>query len=288
MHTPFHRISIIGLGLIGGSWGLALKKRGFAGRITGCDRPQVLDRARARGVIDEAQENPAAAVSEADLVIVATPVGAILDLLPTLQRAAPRGALITDTGSTKRVICQRAREIFGGEPVFLGGHPMAGKEQSGLESADANLFRGARYAFTPLRSEHLGDERIQAFSALVESVGAHPFVVEASAHDRAVAFLSHLPQLVSTGLASLIGEHAAPGFLPLELSAGGLCDMTRLGESPYSVWRDICLTNVENIQAALDSLIEKLEDMKAHLSDREMEREFRRALKFREELRKLT
>src|SRR5579863_3047008 len=241
MDTRFQRISIIGLGLIGGSWAMALKKRGFTGTITGCDRAPVLDRARAQGVMDEAEENPVSAVCEADLIIVAAPVGAILDLLPLLKRTTLPSALVTDTGSTKRMICQRAGDVFGGEPLFLGGHPLAGKEQSGLESADADLFESARYALAPIMPDDLGDDRIQAFSALVESVGAHPFVVEASAHDRAVAFLSHLPQLVSTALASLVGERGAQDFVPLELSAAGLLDMTRLGESPYTVWRDICL-----------------------------------------------
>jgi prephenate dehydrogenase len=126
---------------------------------------------------------------------------------------------------------------------------------------------------------------VQAFSALVERLGAKPFVTEASTHDRAMAFLSHLPQLVSTGLAGVIAEQGAEDFLPLELAASGFRDVTRLAESPYNLWRDICLTNIENIQSALESLIEKLEAMKLHLSDRELERDFRQALKLREKLR---
>jgi prephenate dehydrogenase len=221
----------------------------------------------------------------ADLIILATPVGVILDLLTQLKGAAAPRALITDVGSTKRLICQRAREIFGEEPLFLGGHPLAGKERSGLENASAALFEDARYVLTPLLPDHLGDERIKMFSALVEKLGAQPFVTEASTHDRAVAFLSHLPQLVSTGLAGMIAEQGAEDFLPLELAASGFRDVTRLAESPYNLWRDICLTNIENIQSALESLIEKLEAMKLHLSDRELERDFRQALKLREKLR---
>jgi prephenate dehydrogenase len=281
----FHRVAIIGLGLMGGSWGLALKRYGFAGRRVGCDGPEVLPRALACGAIDEGSPDLLAAVRDAELIILATPVGAILDLLPQVKAGAPPRALVTDVGSTKRLICQRARELFGDEPLFLGGHPLAGKERSGLENADAALLENARYVLTPLSPDHLTDERVKAFSALLERLGARPFITEASTHDRAVAFLSHLPQLVSSGVASMIAEQGGEEFLPLELAAAGFRDVTRLAESPYSLWRDICLTNIENIQSALEALIEKLEAMKLHLSDRELEREFQQALRLRERLR---
>jgi prephenate dehydrogenase len=285
METVFNRITIVGLGLMGGSWGLALREHGATARRVGCDRPDVLGRALAAGVVDEGSSDVVKAVHDADLIILATPVGAILDLLPQLKPAVPPWALITDVGSTKRLVCQRAREILGDEPLFLGGHPLAGKERSGLENASGAIFEGARYVLTPLLPNHLEDPRVSAFSRLVEAVGAKPFVTEASTHDRAVAFFSHLPQLVSSGLASMIAEQGAENFLPLDLAASGFRDVTRLAESPYSVWRDICLTNIENIQSALDALIEKLEAMKLHLSDRELERDFIKAFKLREKLR---
>ncbi len=289
MATPdlFRRISIVGLGLIGGSWGLALKKRGFKGRRFGCDRPEVVSRAVAAGAIDEGGEDLAAVVREADLVILAAPVGAILGLLPRLQDAVSPQALVTDVGSTKRLICERARKIFVDDPLFLGGHPLAGKERSGFENAEAELFENARYALTPLSPDHLADERVKAFSSLIEAIGAQPFVSDAASHDRAVAYLSHLPQLVASGLASLVAEQSAEDFLPLELAASGFRDATRLAESPYSLWRDICLTNAENIRLAVEALIGKLEAMKMHLSDRELEHEFQQALKLRERLRDL-
>ena len=285
MNTHFQRVTIIGLGLIGGSWALALKARGIAARRVGCDKPEVLERALAAGMIDEGFADPREAIRGADLIILATPVGAILDLLPQIKQAADPRALVTDVGSTKRLICLRAREMFGEEPLFLGGHPLAGKERSGVENASATLFDNARYVMTPLLPNHLEDARIKGFCALVESVGARPFVTEASTHDRAVAFFSHLPQLVSSGLASMIADQSAEEFLPLDLAASGFRDVTRLAESPYGVWRDICLTNIENIQSALDALIDKLEDMKLHLSDRELERDFIKGFKLREKLR---
>jgi prephenate dehydrogenase len=282
----FKRISILGLGLLGGSWGLALKKHGFAGRVVGyARRAETVDRALAAEVIDEGFGDFAAAVRDADLVVLATPVGVILDQLPRLRPYLSPRALVTDVGSTKRVICDRAAELYAGEPLFLGGHPMAGKERSGLENADARLFENARYVLTPLKPEHLTDDRVKAFRALVEAFGARPIVTDAAAHDLAVAFLSHLPQLVSSGLASAIEEKHAAEALALELAATGFRSVTRLADSPYSVWRDICLTNSENIRAALDSLIQKLEAMKLHLSDRELERVFKQAQKLRARLR---
>ena len=195
---------------------------------------------------------------------------------------------MTDVGSTKRLICRRAQEALGAEPLFLGGHPMAGKERSGIENADARLFERARYVLAPLAPAHQSEARVKAFAALVASIGAHPYWTDAVSHDRGVAFLSHLPQLLSSGLASMIEESSAEGQLPLELAATGFRDVTRLADSPYSVWRDICLTNVENIQTALEALIQKLEAMKIHLGDRELEREFQQASHLRDKLREIS
>jgi prephenate dehydrogenase len=287
VETHFHRVAIVGVGLVGGSFGLALKARSAAARRVGCDRPEVLERARALGAVDDATEDLESAVRDADLVVLSTPVGVILDLIPRLRSLVSRKALVTDVGSTKRLVCQRAAEILGEAPLFLGGHPLAGKERSGIEHAEAALFEGTRYVLTPFSPDHLEDARVKTFSKLIESFGARPFVTDASTHDRAVAVLSHLPQLVSSGLASMVEEQSAEDFLPLDLAASGFRDVTRLAESPYGVWRDICLTNIENIQSALETLIEKLEELKLHLSDRELEREFKQAAALRERLRKL-
>jgi prephenate dehydrogenase len=286
MDTIFQQISIIGLGLIGGSWGLAVKKYGPAARRVGFGRAVTVRRALAAGSIDEGADDLGKAVRDADLIILAAPVGAILDSFPKLKALAPSKALITDVGSTKQIICQRARETFGDELLFLGGHPLAGKEKAGVENADAALFKNARYVLTPLEERHLEDPRAKAFISLVTAVGAHPHIMNPAVHDHALAFFSHLPQLLSSGLASLIAEENLKSELPLELAASGFRDVTRLAESPYSVWRDICLTNTGDIQQALELLIEKLEFVKQHLSDRELEHEFEQAGKLRQMLRK--
>lgn len=162
---------------------------------------------------------------------------------------------------------------------------MAGKERSGLENADARLFENSRYVLTPIKPEHLQDERVLAFRALIVGIGARPLTSDPAAHDRAVAYLSHLPQLLSSGLASLVAEKCAHDGMTLELAATGFRDVTRLADSPYSVWRDICLTNTENIQIALEALEQKLELIRIHLRDRELEREFAAAHRLRDKLR---
>ena len=285
----FRRVAIVGLGLLGGSWGLALKKSGFTGRIVGyARRAETREQALSAGAVDEGFADVTEAVHGADLVILATPVAAILDHLARLRPHLSPQALITDVGSTKRRICERAAEFYAQRPLFLGGHPMAGKERAGLKNADPELFENARYVLTPLKAEDLDDGRVQAFRALVASVGARPLASDPTTHDLAVAYLSHLPQLVSSGLASLIEEKHMAEDLSLELAASGFRDMTRLADSPYSVWRDICLTNTENIQIALDALIQNLEFMKDHLGDRELEREFLAAHRLREKLREMS
>ena len=285
----FRRVAIVGLGLLGGSWGLALKKARFKGRIVGyARRAETREQALREGAVDEAFADATEVVRGADLVILATPVAVILDHLARLQPHVSPQALVTDVGSTKRRICEQAAEHYAQRPLFLGGHPMAGKERSGLENADAQLFQNARYVMTPIKPEHLQDPRVQAFRALVAAIGARSLTSDPETHDLAVAYLSHLPQLLSSGLASLIEEKHTGEDLSLLLAATGFRDMTRLAESPYSIWRDICLTNIENIQTALDALTQKLESMKLHLSDRELEREFQQAARLRARLREMS
>lgn len=274
----FKRITIVGLGLIGGSWSRALRRCGFGGVIEGYDRPAVLQSALAAGMIERGYEELSQAIAAADLVIVAVPVGAILEMLSQLA-AAPAKALVTDTGSTKARICQQAGSLFSDSPLFLGGHPLAGKEFPGLAHASASLFQGARYVLTPLSPHHLADPRLLAFEQLVASVGGRVLRSTPQEHDRAVAYLSHLPQLVSTALASSLFESV--GNDDLEYGASGFRDMTRLAESSYELWRDICETNAENIGEALERVIEKLKGIRASLTKPALEREFRQAAALR-------
>ena len=282
-----NKVAIIGVGLIGGSFGLALKSRGFSGCVAGVGRSrQTLEQARARGAIDEAFEELEPAVAGAGLVFLAAPILAILDLLERVRRAAPENALVTDAGSTKAEIVDRAATLFSDAPLFIGGHPLAGREKRGVEAADAGLFMGARWVLTPLRRTQLETEPARDLLRWIERFGARPVILDAQLHDEIVAWTSHLPQMAATALASVVAENLED-LEDLRLSAGGLRDTTRLAESSYPVWRDICFTNTKNLEEALSSLIQKLEHLRDNLRSRALEEEFQRAHRLREDLRKI-
>lgn len=211
---------------------------------------------------------------------------AILDLLDRVRNAAAPGAIVTDAGSTKSRIATRGAEVFEGSgATFIGGHPMAGKEQTGIDVACADLFKGATWALTPWHSADLESEAARELVACIESIGARPLVLDADVHDEIVAWTSHLPQLVATALAATVGENVNDPA-DLQLAGGGLRDTTRLAESSYRVWRDICLTNNENIAAGLSAFISRLEDLRDALTRRELEAVFQRAQQMRAQLHK--
>jgi prephenate dehydrogenase len=279
MAAAFKRVAILGTGLIGGSFGLALRKLRPRPRVVGCDKPEVLARARVRGAIDIAEPDLARAVHGADLVFVALPVGAVLEHLPEIASAAAPGALVTDTASSKRAICEQAAACFTGRALFLGGHPMAGKEISGISAAEPGLFDGARYALirsaadSPAENRE-ADPRVGAFVALLGKLGAQPLWLDAASHDRAAAFVSHLPQLLSVALAGVVREQTDQTGLPLILAGRGLRESLRLAGSPYALWRDIVLTNSDNIDRALDRMSQAIENLRLLLRRRELEDEF--------------
>jgi len=270
--VPFSRVAILGTGLIGGSFGLALREHFPDISIVGFDRAEALKAALARGAVQEAARDLASAVRGADLVYVALPIGATIETLPAIAAAAKDGALVTDTGSTKAAICRAAKNSFAGGARFLGGHPMAGKETSGIARADSALFSGARYALMGLESEP--DPRMQGFATLVRMLGAEPVWCDADTHDWAVGIVSHLPQLLAVALARVVQDETDETGLPLSLSGPGLQDMLRLAGSPYGLWRDVTHTNTENIARALDRLEQAVEYLRTRLTSKELEQEF--------------
>jgi prephenate dehydrogenase len=281
MPAGFKRVAILGTGLIGGSFGLALRKLRSRPRVIGWDKPDVLRLARKRGAIDRGEANLARAVDGADLVFIALPVGAVLEHLPEIAAAASPRALVTDTASSKRAICDQAAACFTGRALFLGGHPMAGKEISGVAAAEAKLFDGARYAL--IRSAAVSpatapavetDARVQSFVALLNKLGAQIIWLDAASHDRAAAFVSHLPQLLSVALAGVVRDQTDESGLPLILAGRGLRESLRLAGSPYALWRDIVLTNSDNIDRALDRMSQAIENLRPLLRRRELEDEF--------------
>ena len=278
------QITICGVGLIGGSLGLALKKTGYTGRIVGHGRPVTLEKAQRLGAIDTGSANLADAVADADVVYLSTPILNILELMEKLPPLVKPDALITDAGSTKSVICEKGMALFPGKPGFVGGHPMAGKETTGVESADADLFQGARYALTPYSRHHLDPPVARTFVGWLDRIGARVLILDADVHDEIVTWTSHLPQIVSTALAVAVMENVR---VPedLELSAGGLRDASRLADSSYRVWRDICLTNTQNLEQALTAFVQVLEHVRDNLRSRDLERHFEQANELRRRLR---
>jgi prephenate dehydrogenase len=277
------QITIIGTGLIGGSLALALKRHAPGVRIVGCDREPVLKQAHKLGAVDEGSSVPEQAVRDSDLIVLATPVGSIIDLIERVGPLAPAHALITDVGSTKVEIMARAKDVFGGDVAqrFLPGHPMAGKENGGVEHADAELFAGAVWLVTPYPGQDLSGGVTGEFVQLLGQIGARVLQVDSVQHDRICGWVSHLPQMLSTALASTLVEELANDSDANAIGGRALREMTRIAQSPYSMWRDVALTNTKNIQAALLRLEQKLAHIRENLRTRELEEEFERANQFR-------
>jgi prephenate dehydrogenase len=287
------RVTILGTGLIGGSFALALKKYASDLQITGWDREESAQTAQAAGAIDCACHGDLSdAIGAADLVYIALPIGVTLDLLPEIARHAAPHALITDACSTKVRIVTAAAELLNlpRGPIFLPGHPMAGREVSGIANADADLFHGQTYALITvagLASVAVGaaqtdpsppganrDPRISAFLKLLEKIGARPLWLGAQQHDYAVGLSSHLPQLTAVALASFLYDRLDENGLPITLAGPGLRDSLRLAGSSYATWRDIILTNREILSAELDLFARRLDDLRDRLNSRALESDF--------------
>lgn len=283
------RVAILGTGLIGGSFARALRKYTTEISIVGWDRPEIVLEARKCGAIDEGFfESLEPVIRRADLIYIALPVGNTLDILPEIAHHAPPHALVTDVGSTKTRIVQAASELFVEEvgPIFLGGHPMAGRELSGFAHTDPALFQGATYALIG-EGEDTHDPRIAAFVKILEKIGARPVWLGAQQHDYAVGLASHLPQLAAVALGSFLYDRLDENGLPITLAGPGLRDTLRLAGSPYSMWRDIVLTNREVLSAALDLFARRLDDLRERLGSRELEADFEAANELYKLLRSL-
>jgi prephenate dehydrogenase len=274
-------VAIVGVGLIGGSFGLALKKAGFAGKIIGVSSERTVRQALERGAIDEAAEL-ADAAARADLVYLAQPIGRIIDTLRHIDAFVHPGALITDAGSTKSAIVSAAR-VHIRRCRFLGGHPMAGKEKRGVGESDADLFRDRAYVLTPEDPADMEAAPAQTLLGWIRRIGALPVMLKPDEHDRIVSFTSHLPQLAVTALAATVAEHAGDS---LAVAGPGLTDSTRLALSPYELWRDILATNAQPIEQALSAYIAKLEHLRDNLRTRDVQNEFEIAAALAATLRK--
>jgi prephenate dehydrogenase len=274
------RIAIIGTGLIGASTGLALRAAQFPGVIVGWDRePSQMQIALDRKAIDVAAVDPIGAAVMSDIILLSGPVFAIQDWMEKLSPLLEPHQLVTDVGSVKVAIAQRAEPLFGGrnQAGFLPGHPMAGKEVSGAANADAELFAHAVWLFTEFANHPLAAE----WRSWVERFGSRTMDIKAARHDEICAWVSHLPQFLSTSLSALLEDRF--GDAPDLRAIGGraLREMTRLGASPYSMWRDVAHTNGDAIAEALLALEQRLTHMREYLKTPELREEFDLANRFR-------
>ena len=278
----FKTISIVGVGLIGGSMGLALRRKKFNGRIVGIDDPYVLENALKRGAVDEgiSRVNLNQGIKDADLVFLCAPIAEIMELLKSIGNFVKSGALITDVGSIKRQIVETANFHLPSSCSFIGGHPMAGSEFRGVQAADPFLFENTSYVLTPSRPVDVSKR--QALGELLECIGAKVLLLQPKLHDEIAGAVSHLPQMAAVALMNLVAkkQNESPHFM--KMAAGGFRDMTRIASSPFGIWEDICETNADMITSFIDAYVEELNNVKAFIKDKtKLESYFHEAAKNR-------
>ena len=283
------RISILGTGLLGTSVGLALRAAGFRGSITGWNRSSEQGQIALKlGAVDSLAVDGVEAARASQVTVIAVPIFATLDWMEKLAPVLGPEQLVTDVGSTKRVISEAAARLYNTpeRAAFLPGHPMAGKERGGAALADANLFRGAVWLFTDdsaARRSPQGTALIGEWRGLVSAMGAKTLDLDPVRHDELVAWVSHLPQFTATALSALLEEQVGDAPELRDVGGRALREMTRLGASPYSMWRDIAHSNTEAVERALLALEQHLAHLRENLRTPELKDEFERANKFRRE-----
>ena len=283
------RIAILGTGLLGTSAGLALRAAGFGGSIVGWNRgAEGAETALSVGAIDSIAAEGLEAARASQVVLLAVPIYATLDWMEQLSGVLGPEQLITDVGSTKAQITAAAARLYNTpqRAGFLPGHPMAGKERGGAALGDADLFRGAVWLFTTDPAWELSQASATLASEwreLVAAMGSKTLDLDAARHDELVGWVSHLPQFVATALSALLEEEVGDAPELKDVGGRALREMTRLGASPYSMWRDIAHTNTEAVQAALFALEQRLAYIRENLRTPELRDEFERANRFRKE-----
>lgn len=284
--SDFKKITIIGVGLIGGSLGLALKEKKANFKIVGIDKQEIIEKAIARGAIDEGTVNLKEGIEEADIVIIATPVKTILNLLTQINPFLKKGCIVTDTGSTKQQIVQKANKVLSKDIFFIGGHPMAGSEEYGIDSANSHLFQDKTYILTPTKKSNL--IAIEKISSLIKMIGGKRLILNSLEHDRIVGTVSHLPQIMAVSLVNMVSElvRKENNNNYFKAVGEGFKDITRIASSPYKIWEDICDTNQENILEMIREFRNYLGVIEDKLKNKpnSIKEEFQKASKLREAL----
>ncbi|MBN1654746.1 MAG: prephenate dehydrogenase/arogenate dehydrogenase family protein [Deltaproteobacteria bacterium] len=258
----FETVSIIGIGLIGGSLAAAFRRRSISKRIIGISSLDTIAKAKELKLIDQGYgyDSLAQGVRNANLVILCTPIARIIELVPMVAEHVSPGTIISDVGSTKRAIMTIADENLPEQATFIGGHPMAGSEKRGVSASDPFLFENAIYILTP--SQRTLQNEIDSLRDAFSAIGAQVVILDPELHDRIAATISHLPQMLAVGLVNMLGSITDGRSEYVRLAAGGFRDMTRIASSPFTVWRDICATNRDLIREKLDEYISQLREIR--------------------------
>jgi len=279
----FNRITILGVGLLGASFALALKKNGLCGTVTGFGRNREnLQRAKERNIIDSFETDPVAACRDSDLVMLSAPVGAFAGLAKAIVPALKKGAVLTDVGSVKGVLVREIERLMPKDVHYIGGHPIAGSDRSGIDSANSELFRNARCVITP--TENSDPSSLDKIQNLWKALGSEIIILDPEEHDRIYASVSHLPHLIAYAMVNTVAEMDRSY---LDFSGKGFMDSTRIACSSEELWNDICLLNRDNIIETL-AVFQKNLDMLGHYlkagdSD-SLKAEFRKARILRENI----
>ncbi|MEA1940433.1 MAG: prephenate dehydrogenase [Candidatus Caldatribacteriota bacterium] len=279
----FKKITIIGVGLIGGSLGMAIKAGCMNSRIVGIDKSKTIEKAIASGAIDQGTDNLLEGIKNADLIIIATPIGTILKILSKIAPYLKKKCLVTDTGSTKTKIMEEANRILPSYVDFIGGHPMAGSEKFGIDAAKVDLFKNKPYILIPRNK--LNQKALEKMYGIVNMIGAYTLKLDAKEHDRITAAVSHLPQLIAISMVNLSGSLAEKENNENFFKASGSAfyDMTRIASSSFEIWKDIYTTNNEIIVEMIDKFkkhLDKIEDKLKNDPDN-LKENFKQANKFR-------
>ncbi|MFC1606988.1 prephenate dehydrogenase/arogenate dehydrogenase family protein [Candidatus Latescibacterota bacterium] len=270
----YNTIVIVGVGLLGGSLGLAIRRTYPEARVIGVSSSETIKRALEVDVITEGcgYSELSDVAQDADLVILCTPIHRIRGHITVLARAVREGVLITDVGSTKRAITNHAAEVLPKGAHFVGGHPMAGSERRGVDAADPFLFQNAIYVLTP--ADGVPDDIVRKFSRFLDSIGATVVVMEADIHDRIAAAVSHLPQMLAVALVKLAGRLDDENAPYLRLAAGGFRDLTRIASSPFGMWDDIFRSNDDAVKEIIDTFIDELQTLRDHIGSSDLGEDF--------------
>jgi prephenate dehydrogenase len=273
MSIHFNKVTIIGVGLIGGSVAKALKTAGLAGSITGFGRGRAtLELALKLGVIDHVGQGTTQAVEHADLIVLAAPVGTFESTVREIALHMKKGAILTDVGSVKGSLVKRIEAMLPSGVHFVPGHPIAGKEKHGVAEASETLFQDAKCILTP--TTRTDPQALETVKAMWSAVGANVVLMDADAHDHIFAAVSHLPHAAAFAMVNTVAEFSAGPENYISFSGAGFRDFTRIAASSPEMWRDVCLLNAENIiemieqyQLALNSIKKAIERQDADKLD---------------------